>query len=60
MNVEVVVPIEFQGNVMGIVSKRNGLVTGMDGTEHWASVSADVSSENISHFLGLNDSVSYE
>lgn len=49
MNVEVVVPIEFQGVVIGIVSKRNGVVTGMEGTEHWATVSADVSKKRLAY-----------
>lgn len=52
MNVEVVVPIEFQGVVIGIVSKRNGVVTGMEGTEHWATVSADISLNNMFGFIG--------
>ena len=43
MNVEVVVPSEFQGSIIGMVSRRAGIITGIDGTEFYGTVCADVS-----------------
>ena len=43
MNVEVVVPVEFQGNIMGMVTRRSGLINSIEGTEHYGTVTADVS-----------------
>jgi elongation factor G len=43
MNVEVVVPSEFQGGIVGMVSRRTGVITGIDGTEFYSTVTSDVS-----------------
>ena len=51
MNVEVVVPTEFQGNIMGIVTRRSGLITSIEGTEHYGTITADVSIVEASGFL---------
>lgn len=42
MNVEVSLPVEFQGAVMGIISKRNGIVAGSEGKEGWVTLDAEV------------------
>ncbi len=71
MDVEVVVPVEFQGPVMGMMSKRSGIVTGMDSSESWSTLHSDVSTcfnfrkVNIfdvllrSHHVGLMGTVTY-
>lgn len=43
MNVEIVVPAEFQGGIIGMVSRRSGIITSIEGTEFYGTVSADVS-----------------
>lgn len=42
MMVEVTAPEEFQGAVMGQLSKRHGIITGTDGAEGWFTVYAEV------------------
>lgn len=42
MAVEVTVPDEFQGAVMGQLNKRHGIITGTDGIEGWFTVHAEV------------------
>jgi elongation factor G len=43
MSVEVTVPEEFQGAVMGQLNKRHGIITGTDGVEGWFTVLAEAS-----------------
>lgn len=42
MSVEVSVPEEFQGAVIGQLNKRHGIITGIDGSNQWVTVSAEV------------------
>lgn len=42
MKVEVSLPVEFQGAVMGIISRRSGIVAGSDGKEGWVTLEAEV------------------
>lgn len=42
MSVEVTAPTEFQGTVMGQISKRTGIITGSDSTEGWFTVTAEI------------------
>uniref|UniRef100_A0A0A9ZGU0 Elongation factor G, mitochondrial n=1 Tax=Lygus hesperus TaxID=30085 RepID=A0A0A9ZGU0_LYGHE len=42
MYVEVAVPEEFQGAVIGQLNRRHGIITGMDGNAEWVTVSAEV------------------
>lgn len=51
MNVEVVVPIEFQGNIIGMMTRRSGIISSIEGTEHYGTVSADVSIAKVTKLL---------
>ncbi|XP_014275282.1 elongation factor G, mitochondrial [Halyomorpha halys] len=42
MAVEVTVPEEFQGAVMGQLNKRHGIITGIEGSDQWVTVFAEV------------------
>lgn len=42
MKVEVVAPVEFQGSVLGSLTKRHGVVIGQDSTEGYCSVLCEV------------------
>ena len=42
MTVEVVAPVEFQGTVLGGLTKRQALITGQDATEGYFSVFCEV------------------
>ncbi|XP_015274962.1 PREDICTED: elongation factor G, mitochondrial [Gekko japonicus] len=47
MSVEVVAPNEFQGVVMAGVSRRQGIITGQDGTDGYFTIYADVPLNNM-------------
>ncbi|XP_057334089.1 elongation factor G, mitochondrial [Microplitis mediator] len=42
MAVEITAPDEFQGTVMGQVSKRKGVITGSENSEGWVTIYAEV------------------
>lgn len=42
MIVEAACPAEYQQQVMGLLSKRNGIMTGTDEQEGWFTVTAEV------------------
>lgn len=52
MMVEVVTPDEFQGAVIGQLNKRQGIITGTDGTEGWFTVYAEVPLNNMFGYAG--------
>lgn len=52
MMVEVVMPEEFQGAVIGQLNKRCGIITGTDGTEGWFTVYAEVPLNNMFGYAG--------
>lgn len=52
MVVEVVGPEEYQGTVIGQLNKRNGIITGTDGTEGWFTVYAEVPLNNMFGYAG--------
>lgn len=52
MMVEVVAPEEFQGSVIGQLNKRQGIITGTDGTEGWFTVYAEVPLNNMFGYAG--------
>ncbi|XP_026282647.1 elongation factor G, mitochondrial [Frankliniella occidentalis] len=52
MSVEVSLPIEFQGAIMGIVSRRKGIVAGSEGKEGWITLQAEVPLNNMFGFVG--------
>ncbi|KAG4066695.1 hypothetical protein HA402_007331 [Bradysia odoriphaga] len=52
MMVEVVIPDEFQGAVIGQLNKRKGIITGTDGVEGWFTVYAEVPLNNMFGYAG--------
>lgn len=42
MAVEITAPDEFQGTVVGHISKRKGILTATEGVEGWFTVQAQV------------------
>lgn len=52
MMVEVTVPEEFQGNVIGQLNKRNGIIMGTEGTEGWFTIYAEVPLNNMFGYAG--------
>lgn len=52
MMVEVVIPDEFQGAVIGQLNKRHGIITGTDGIEGWFTVYAEVPLNNMFGYAG--------
>ncbi|KAJ6649566.1 Elongation factor G, mitochondrial [Pseudolycoriella hygida] len=52
MMVEVVMPDEFQGVVIGQLNKRHGIITGTDGIEGWFTVYAEVPLNNMFGYAG--------
>lgn len=43
MNVEILVPFEFQGIVLSMIMKRSGIICGMERTDQWITYVAEVS-----------------
>lgn len=52
MEVEAVVPIEFQGAVMGQFNKRSGIISGSEGTADWVTIYAEVPLNCMFGFAG--------
>ncbi|KAE9545437.1 hypothetical protein AGLY_000980 [Aphis glycines] len=52
MEVEAVVPIEFQGSVMGQFNKRSGIISGSEGTSDWVTIYAEVPLNCMFGFAG--------
>jgi len=52
MAVEVNVPDEYQGTVIGQLNKRHGIITGIDGNDSWVTVSAEVPLNNMFGYVG--------
>lgn len=52
MDVEAVVPTEFQGPVMGQLNKRSGIISGSDGTVDWITIHAEVPLNCMFGFAG--------
>lgn len=52
MEVEAVVPIEFQGAVMAHFNKRNGIISGNEGTNDWVTIYAEVPLNMMFGFAG--------
>uniref|UniRef100_A0A1B6EF77 Elongation factor G, mitochondrial n=1 Tax=Clastoptera arizonana TaxID=38151 RepID=A0A1B6EF77_9HEMI len=52
MSVEVLAPIEFQGSIISQMNKRQGLVTGIDGSSDWFTLYAEVPLNNMFGFVG--------
>ncbi|VVC44206.1 Translation protein, beta-barrel domain,P-loop containing nucleoside triphosphate hydrolase,Translation [Cinara cedri] len=52
MEVEAVVPTEFQGAVMGQFNKRSGIISGSEGTADWVTIYAEVPLNCMFGFAG--------
>lgn len=52
MEVEAVVPVEFQGAVMGQFNKRSGIISGSEGTADWVTIYAEVPLNSMFGFAG--------
>lgn len=52
MMVEVTAPEEFQGALIGQISKRHGIVTGVDGNEGWFTLYAEVPLNEMFGYVG--------
>ncbi|XP_022834128.1 elongation factor G, mitochondrial [Spodoptera litura] len=52
MFVEVTLPEEFHGTVVGQLNKRGGIITGSEGTEGWTTIYAEVPLNNMFGYAG--------
>lgn len=52
MSVEVNAPDEFQGTVMTQLSKRHGIITGVDGIDGWFTLYAEVPLNDMFGYAG--------
>lgn len=52
MEVEAVVPMEFQGSVMSQLNKRSGIISGSEGTSDWVTIYAEVPLNCMFGFAG--------
>lgn len=52
MAVEVVVPDEFQGTVIGQIGKRCGIITGTDGNDGWSTIYAEIPLNSMFGYIG--------
>ncbi|CAH0404626.1 unnamed protein product [Chilo suppressalis] len=52
MYVEVVLPDEFHGAIIGQLNKRGGIVTGTEGAEGWTTIYAEVPLNNMFGYAG--------
>ncbi|XP_053601089.1 elongation factor G, mitochondrial [Plodia interpunctella] len=52
MYVEVTLPEEFHGTVLGQLNKRGGIVTGTEGAEGWTTLYAEVPLNNMFGYAG--------
>ncbi|XP_063617998.1 elongation factor G, mitochondrial [Cydia splendana] len=52
MYVEVTMPEEFHGTVIGQLNKRGGIITGNEGAEGWTTVYAEVPLNNMFGYAG--------
>ncbi|KAG6444066.1 elongation factor G, mitochondrial [Manduca sexta] len=52
MFVEVVLPDEYHGTVIGQLNKRGGIITGTEGAEGWTTIYAEVPLNNMFGYAG--------
>ena len=52
MSVEVVFPEEFQGQIMGQLIKRHGIIVNTDGYEGWTTIFAEVPLNDMFGYAG--------
>lgn len=52
MNVEIVAPVESQGYVLGMVSKRSGVIVANDPGLHWFTIIAEIPLNEMFGFVG--------
>lgn len=53
MAVEVTAPEEFQGTILGIINKKKGIINGMEGSEGWFTLAAEVPLNEMFGFSGV-------
>ncbi|XP_073988417.1 mitochondrial translation elongation factor G 1 isoform X1 [Rhodnius prolixus] len=51
MTVEVTVPEEYQGTIIGHLNKRQGIITGIDGNDSWSTITAEVPLNNMFGYI---------
>ena len=52
MAVEIIVPTEFHGNVLGQITKRNGIVTSTESVDEWSTINAEVPLNEMFGYAG--------
>ncbi|XKL67071.1 hypothetical protein PGB90_010491 [Kerria lacca] len=52
MNVEILVPFEFQGIVLSMIMKRSGIICGMERTDQWITYVAEIPLNCMFGFVG--------
>ena len=58
MYVEVVAPEESQGQVMTMMSRRDGLILGSDGADGWVTLECEAPLNKVGQGLRVNQAIS--
>lgn len=52
MSVEITLPIEFQGTVLTLITKRHGILSGNEGKDDWVTIYAEIPLNDMFGFAG--------